>query len=212
VARERDEAARTAWREQARKLAAQDLVFVDETGATIALTPLYARAPRGQRAVGKVPRNYGANTTLIASLSRQGMGEAFILEGAADAVAFELYIEQILAPSLHHGQIVIMDNLSIHQGARVRQAIEAQGCQLPFLPAYSPDLSPIEEAFSKLKAYLRRLGARTHEALFEAIAQALLTVTAADARGWFTHCGYPTPIQAAPPTCSEMEELIAQSS
>jgi transposase len=83
---------------------------------------------------------------------------------------------------------------------------------LLFLPACSPDLSPIEEAFSKLKAYLRRLGARTHEALFEAIAQALLTVTAADARGWFTHCGYPTPIQAAPPTCSEMEELIAQFS
>jgi transposase len=141
-------------------------VFVDETGATIALTALYARAPRGQRAVGKVPRNYGANTTLMASLSRQGMGEAFILEGAADAIAFELYIEQILAPSLRSGQIVIMDNLSIHQGERVRQAIEAKGCQLLFLPAYSPDLSPIEEAFSKLKAYLRRVGARTHEDLF----------------------------------------------
>jgi transposase len=168
VARERDEAARAAWRVQARQLAKQDLVFVDETGATIALTPWYARAPRGQRAVGKVPRNYGANTTLIASLSRQGMGEAFILEGAADAVAFELYIEQILAPSLRRGQIVIMDNLSIHQGERVRQAIEAKGCQLLFLPASSPDLSPIEEAFSKLKTYLRRVGARTHEALFEA--------------------------------------------
>jgi transposase len=184
-------------------------VFVDETGAHIAMTPLYAYAPRGQRAVGKVPRNYGANTTLMASLSRQGMGEAFILEGAADTVAFELYIEQILAPSLHSGQIVIMDNLSIHQGTRVRQAIEAKGCQLLFLPAYSPDLSPIEEAFSKLKAYLRRVGARTHEALFDAIAAALLTVTAADACGWFTHCGYPTPLQSEPPSCSAMEELIA---
>ncbi len=211
VARERDEAARTAWREQARQLAAQDLVFVDETGANIALTPLYARAPRGQRAVGKVPRNYGANTTLIASLSRQGIGEAFILEGAADAVTFEIYVEQILAPSLRSGQIVIPDNLSIHEGACVRQAIEAKGCQLLFLPAYSPDLSPIEEAFSKLKAYLRRVGARTYEALFEAIAQALLTVTAADARGWFTHCGYTTPIQSELPSCSEMEELLAQS-
>ncbi len=210
MARERNEAARAVWREQAQQLAKQDLVFVDETGATIALTPLYARAPRGQLAVGKVPRNYGTNTTLMASLSRQGMGEAFILEGAADAIAFELYIEQILAPSLHSGQIVIMDNLSIHQGERVRQAIEAKGCQLLFLPAYSPDLSPIEEAFSKLKAYLRRVGVRTHEALFEAIAQALLTVTAQDARGWFTHCGYPTPIQSELPSCSEMEELIAQ--
>jgi transposase len=182
-------------------------VFVDETGAHIAMTPLYAYAPRGQRAYGKVPRNPGANTTLIASLSRQGMGEALILEGAADTLAFELYIEQILAPSLRPGQIVIMDNLSIHQSAQVRQAIQAKGCQLLFLPAYSPDLSPIEEAFSKLKTYLRRLGVRTHEALFEAIAQALLMVTAADARGWFTHCGYPTPIQAEPPSCSEMEEL-----
>ncbi len=210
VAREQDQEARTAWREQARRLASQDLVFVDETGAHIAMTPMYAYAPRGQRAYGKVPRNSGANTTLMASLSRQGMGEAFILEGAADAVAFELYIEQILAPSLHPGQIVIMDNLSIHLSARVRQAIEATGCQLLFLPAYSPDLSPIEEAFSKLKTYLRRVGARTHEALFEAIAAALLTVTAADARGWFTHCGYPTPIPSKLPACSDTEELIVQ--
>lgn len=199
-----------AWREQARQLASQDLVFVDETGAHIAMTPLYGYAPRGQRAYGKVPRNYGANTTLIASLSQQGMGEALILEGAADTLAFEVYIEQILAPSLRSGQIVIMDNLSIHLSARVRQAIEAKGCQLVFLPAYSPDFSPIEEAFSKLKAYLRRVGARTHDALFDAIAAALLTVTAADARGWFTHCGYPVPIQSELPACSDTEELIAQ--
>ncbi len=183
---------------------------MDETGAHIAMTPLYAYAPRGQRAKGSVPRNYGANTTLLASLSWQGMGEALILEGAADTLAFEVYIEQILAPSLRSGQIVIMDNLSIHQSARVRQAIEAKGCQLVFLPAYSPDLSPIEEAFSKLKAYLRRVEARTHDALFEAIADALLTVTAADARGWFTHCGYPAPIPSELPACSDMEELIAQ--
>jgi transposase len=209
VAREQDDAARAAWREYARQLARQDLVFVDETGTHIALTPLYARAPRGQRAVGKVPRNTGANTTLLASLSLDGMGEALILEGAAYGLAFEAYIEQMLAPSLRPGQIVVMDNLSIHQGARVRQAIQAKGCQLLFLPAYSPDFSPIEEAFSKLKAVLRRIGARAHEALFEAIAQALLTVTAADARGWFTHCGYPPPAQTEPPG-SEMEEFVAQ--
>ncbi len=92
----------------------------------------------------------------------------------------------------------------------MRQAIEAKGCQLLFLPAYSPDLSPIEEAFSKLKAYLRRVGVRTHDAFFDAIAAALLTVTAADACGWFTHCGYPTPLQSEPPSCSAIEELIAQ--
>jgi transposase len=119
-----------------------------------------------------------------------GIGEAFLLEGSADTAVFELYVEQILAPSLHPGQIVIMDNLNTHTGEKVRQAIEARGCQLQFLPSYSPDLSPIEEAFSKLKAVLRRMGARTPEVLQEAIGQALLTITARDARGWFTHCGY----------------------
>src|SRR5258708_27299992 len=107
--------------------------------------------------------------TLIASLAMQGMGEALLLDGAADAVAFETYVEQLLAPSLHPGQIVILDNLSIHQGRRVRQAIEAKGCHLLFLPAYSPDFSPIEEAFSKLKTHLRRGGARTREGLQEAV-------------------------------------------
>src|SRR6266704_2689138 len=99
-------------------------------------------------------------------------------------------IEQILAPSLSPGQMVIMDNLSIHKGNKVRQLIEARGCQVLFLPAYSPDLSPIEEAFSKVKAVLRRLGARTREALQEALEHALTTVSASDASGWFSHCGY----------------------
>ena len=118
------------------------------------------------------------------------MGEALILEGPADSTAFEIYIEHILVPSLHAGQIVVMDNLSTHTGENVRQALAAKGCQLLFLPSYSPDLSPIEEAFSKLKAFLRRVGARTPETLQEAIGQALLTVTPHDALGWFTHCGY----------------------
>src|SRR5207248_3493645 len=113
-----------------------------------------------------------------------------LLEGATDTAAFEIYLEQILLPSLAPGQIVVMDNLSAHKGARVRHLIEEQGCQLLFLPTYSPDFSPIEETFSKIKAYLRRMGARTREALQEAIAQALETVTSQDARGWFAHCGY----------------------
>jgi transposase len=196
VASEQKEAERAAWREQAEHLRSADLVFVDETGSHIAMTPLYAYAPRGQRAVGKVPRNYGASMTLMASLSLSGMGEAFVLDGAADAAAFEVYVEQLLAPSLHAGQVVILDNLSIHLGPRVRQAIEAKGCRLLFLPAYSPDFSPIEEAFSKVKSVLRRTGARTREALQEAIAQALDLITAQDARGWFLHCGYPPPVHA----------------
>ena len=104
-----------------------------------------------------------------------------------------LYVEQVLAASLQAGQMVVMDNLQAHKGARVRQAIEAKGCQLLFLPGYSPDLSPIEEAFSKLKTALRRAGTRTRDALEEAICQALLTITAQDAQGWFQHCGYLPP-------------------
>ncbi len=171
-------------------LDAKRLVFVDESGSNIALTSLYARAPKGQRAHGSVPRNRGKNTTLLASLSVEGMGASMLLEGATNGAVFEIYLEQILLPSLAPGQIVVMDNLSAHKGARVRQLIEERGCQLLFLPAYSPDCSPIEETFSKIKAHLRRVGARTREALEEAMAQALETVTSQDALGWFTHCGY----------------------
>ena len=127
-------------------------------------------------------------------MSLAGMGPAFLLDGSADSAAFANYVEQILAPSLRPGQIVILDNLLIHQGPRVWQAIEARGCRLVFLPAYSPDFSPIEEAFSKLKTCLRRLGARSREALQEVIALALDLITPQDVLGWFTHCGYPSPV------------------
>jgi transposase len=190
-ASERKEETRSRWREQVKNLETSKLVFLDESGANIALTRLYARAPRGKRARGSIPRNRRKNVTLLASLSLAGIGETMMIEGSASAQVFEIYIEQILAPSLQKGQIVVMDNLSTHKGQKVREIIEARGCQLLFLPAYSPDFSPIEEAFSKVKAALRRVGARTHEALQQAIGQALLTVTAADASGWFTHCGYP---------------------
>ncbi len=169
---------------------AKPWVFVDECGSNIALTPLYARAPKGQRATDSVPRNRGKNTTLIASLSLEGIGASMMIEGAANGAAFEAYVEHILVPSLQEGQIVVMDNLRVHKTARVRQLIEEKGCQLRFLPAYSPDFSPIEEAFSKLKTVLRRSKARTREALEEAIVQALLTVTSQDAHGWFEHGGY----------------------
>src|SRR5947209_14747109 len=167
------------------------MVFVDETASNTALARMYGRAPKGKRANGKVPRNKGKNMTVIASLSPSGMGESLLLEDAANGEMFTLYLEKILMPSLHPGQIIIMDNASIHEGEKVRQAIEAKGCHLLFLQPYSPDFSPIEEAFSKIKAVLRRVGARTQEALQEALIQALLTVTATDASGWFQHCGYP---------------------
>jgi transposase len=194
-ATERNEEERAAWRENASQLPPEALVFIDECGSNIALTPLYARAPKGERAEGSVPRNRGKNTTLIAALTLEGVGAAMILEGSANMTAFELYVEHVLAPSLHAGQIVVMDNLQAHKSARAKQTIEAKGCQLLFLPGYSPDLSPIEEAFSKLKTALRRAGARTREALEEAIGQALLTITDRDAQGWFQHCGYALPAQ-----------------
>ena len=188
-ASERNQEARAAWREHLKHLDARKLVVIDECGSNIGLTPLYARAPKGVRAYDRVPRNRGKNTTLIAALGWSGMGESMILEGSANAVAFELYIEEILAPSLTAGQIVIMENLAAHKGKKVEHLIEAKGCQVLFLPGYSPDFSPIEETFSKLKTHLRRSGARTREALQEAMCQALLTVTTQDAQGWFRHCG-----------------------
>ena len=189
-ATERNEEARAAWREHSKQLDARQLIVIDECGSNIGLTPLYARAPKGLRAYGSAPRNRGKNTTLIASLTFEGMGESMIIEGSANAAAFERYVEEILAPSLTAGKIVIMDNLTAHKGKKVEELIQARGCQVLFLPAYSPDFSPIEETFSKVKTFLRRAGARTREALQDAICQALLTVTAQDAHGWFRHCGY----------------------
>jgi transposase len=170
---------------------AKQLVVVDESGSNIAWTPLYAPAPKGQRATETVPRNRGKKTPVIASLTLEGIGASRIIEGAANGAAFEASVEPILAPSLQKGQIVVLDNLRVHKSAGGRQRIEEKGCQLRFLAAYSPDFSPIEEAFSKLKTGLRRRKARTREALEEAIAQALLTITSPDAQGWVEHWGYP---------------------
>ena len=194
-AAERDEGQRRAYRQRLAGRAAAEFVIVDECGSNLNLTPLYGRAPRGQRAVGTVPRHTSANTTLIASLTPAGMGLALLLDGAADALAFETDVEQVLAPALQPGQIVVLDNLSAHTGDRVRALVEARGCQLWFLPLYSPDLSPIEEAFAKLKSLLRRATARTREALDTAIAHALDQIPPADVCGFFTHCGYPTAAQ-----------------
>jgi transposase len=171
------------------------LVFVDESGTNLAMTPRYGRARRGERVVGRVPRNHGANTTLFAALSLAGITAAMTLEGAADRDAFDVFVERILGPSLTPGQLVIWDNLSVHKSAVAARLLAARGCRVLFLPPYSPDFAPIEQAFSKLKTALRRSGARTREALEAAIAAALATITATDARAWFAHCGYPIPAQ-----------------
>ena len=182
---------RGLWRWLASRFDARRLVFVDESGFHTSMTRLKARAPRGERAYGKVPRNRGKNTTLIAAITLAGaMGESVAIEGATDAKAFEAYVEHFLAPSLEEGQVVMLDGLGAHRTDRVRELIEARGAELLFLPSYSPDLNPIEEAFSKVKGIVRKAGARTREALVEAIGRALTAVSSEDAAGWFAHAGY----------------------
>lgn len=172
-------------------------MFVDETGSHLGLVRRYARAPRGERAVGSAPRNRGRVRTTITAVTLDGMGPGLVVEGGLSTAGFEAYVEHLLAPTLRPGQIVVLDNLSQHRGARTRELIEARGAALWFLPSYSPDLNPIEEAFSKLKALLRDAAAQTHEALVAAIWAGLRAITASDARGYFTHCGYPPLAQPA---------------
>lgn len=176
-----------------RGVAPERFVFVDESSTNIALTPRYARAPKGERAFAKAPRNWGKNVTLISSITAKGMGPSMSMEGSADTESFGLYMKGILAPRLEAGQIVVMDNLSVHKSRWVRELIEQRGCQLWLLPSYSPDFNPIEEAFSKVKGLLRRAKARTLQGLFEATHHALSAITREDARGYFEHCGYKTP-------------------
>jgi len=179
----------------AEKVEPQRLVFVDEMGTNTSLSVLNAWSRIGKRAYCSVPRNRGKNTTLLASMSVEGMGSALAVEGATDREVFEAYLEEVLAPSLRSGQIVVMDNLSAHKGDRVRELIEERGCELLYLPSYSPDLNPIEEAFSKLKGILRKAEGRSREALIEAMGRALEAITPQDAEGFFRHCGYRSPGQ-----------------
>jgi transposase len=166
------------------------LVFVDECGTHASLAPLYGYAPRGQRLRLMVPRKRGKNTTLLSSMSLGGMGPSMAVEGATTARVFETYLQKVLAPSLEEGQVVVMDNLGAHRPKRVRELIEQRGCELLYLPAYSPDYNPIEEAFAKIKNLLRRVAARSKETLLEAIGAALSAISAEDAQGFFEHAGY----------------------
>lgn len=190
VATERDEVARAAWRTEHASLDPTTLVFLDETSTHTAMTRTRARAPRGERVSGPVPRNHGPNVTLLATLTPSGIAAPYVQEGAADQRVFLAYVEQVLVPTLRPGQTVIMDNLNVHKGHQIRQAIEAAGCQLIYLPTYSPDFNPIEHAFAKIKTQLRQAAARTFEDLVAAIRLAIDAVSATDADGFFGHCGY----------------------
>jgi transposase len=190
TASERDEPARQAWRKRTAAIEPARWVWVDEFGSTTGMTRTHARAPRGERAHASAPRNHETNRTTIASLTQDGMGPALILDEAMTTRGFEAYVQQVLAPTLQPGQIVGLDNLRQHKSDRVRALIEQRGASIWFLPSYSPDCNPIEEAFSKVKTLLRSAAARTHEALVAAIWAALAAITPADAQGYFAHAGY----------------------
>jgi transposase len=192
TATERDEDARAQWREQMDGVDPARLVFVDECGTHTSMTRRKARAARGIRARGAVPRNRGPVTTLLAGVSLAGMSPAMTVEGGTDTAVFATYLEHFLLPGLAPGTVIVVDNLGAHQPDRIVELVTAAGCELLFLPAYSPDLSPIEEAFSKIKTLVKAAAARTRAALDAAIAAALGAVTAADVAGWFSHAGYLT--------------------
>ena len=154
------------------------------------MTRLRGRCAVGERLECTAPRGTWSTTTIIGSVRMEGRTESAVIEGAADTAAFEAYIEQVLAPSLRKGDIVVMDNLSIHKGARVEQLIEKVGAKLLFLPPYSPDLNPIEKLWSKVKAYLRSAEARTWDSLVAAIGHALDTVTLSECINFFASCNY----------------------
>jgi transposase len=166
-------------------------MFLDETGTSLSLSPLRAWAPRGQRAIGAVPTGHRRPHTVLATLTSAGMGPTMLVEGPADRAVFETFVAEWLLPVLRPGQTVVLDNNSVHHSRRARDLIEQAGCQLLFLPTYSPDCNPIELAFAKLKSQLRRAAARSPDELERAVAGGLTTITAADARAFYQQAGYP---------------------
>lgn len=182
--------ARQDYRDEAATLPVECLHFVDESGINLGLTRRYGRAAPGIRVEDAVPFNPGPNVSVIAALSCRGVGAVMSLEGATDGPAFLAYIRQVLAPTLARGDVVVMDNLTAHKVAGIREAIEEKGAKVLYLSPYSPDFSPIEPCWSKIKTALRAAKARTREALDQALTAALATITPGDAQHWFSHCGY----------------------
>lgn len=190
MASERDEDRRTAFREQVALLDQSRFIFVDETSIHTALTRRYARAPRGQRAYGSVPRNHGRNLSVIGALGLNGMVATMSVEGAVDTAIFNVFVHQVLVPALQPGDVVLLDNLSVHHASGIEQAVGAVHGLVRFLPPYSPDFSPVEPCWSKLKTSLRGAAARTRHRLERALTTALNLIEPENIFGWFRHCGY----------------------
>lgn len=183
-------AARKALQKEQSTLDPKKLVFIDETAATTKMTRLYGRAPQGKRLVDKVPHGHWKTTTFICGLRYDGVTAPFVLDGPMDGPHFLAYVEQILAPTLKKGQIVFLDNVSTHKVDGVEEAIEARGARAVFLPAYSPDLNPIEQLFARLKSFLRKMKARTVEELWRAISSFLKGVSKGECKAYIANSGY----------------------
>jgi transposase len=172
-------------------LSHERLIFVDEAGVNTAMTRRFARAPRGERAHESAPRNYGEQTSLISALDlRRGLLATMTVQGAVDTLCFDAYVERVLRPQLRRGDVVVLDNLGAHKASCLEQVAQERGARVLWLPPYSPDFSPIENCWAKIKTALRAAKARTRDELDKALATAIELVTKADIQGWFTHCGY----------------------
>lgn len=176
--------------EQAQQLDPEKLVFLDEAGSNVGMTRDFARAPRGERAHDDVPRNRGTVTSMLGAMGLDGVRAMMTIEGATTAEVFQVFVERFLVPVLRPGEIVILDNLGAHKPAKIQALITAVGARVLFLPPYSPDLNPIEHCWSKLKALLKRMAARTRTELDVAIAESMELITTSDINGWFRNCGY----------------------
>jgi transposase len=184
------ERARRRFQTKLSRVPPKDLVFVDESGVRTDLTRPYGRAPKGERVHEAVPHGHWKVLTILGALSTKGVQASMTVEAATDADVFLTFVQQVLAPTLRPGQIVVMDNLAAHKHRKVRRLLAARRCRLWYLPAYSPDLNPIELAWSKLKTFLRAAKARLRPALEQAVGEGLRAITAQDARNWFRHCRY----------------------
>jgi transposase len=185
--------ARDEWLASQPALNPENLVFIDETGAKTNMVRLYGRAPRGQRLVAPVPHGHWMTTTFVAALRHDEITAPCVFDGPMDGASFLTYVEHFLAPTLRNGDVVVMDNLASHKVAGVKDAIARAGATLRYLPAYSPDFNPIEQAFAKLKAALRKAAARTFDALIEAIAQALADFPPKECANYLANSGYRHP-------------------